>query len=87
MWVESVEINKDSKVVAHTNGIASKIRTFSSLFSVKLGELILRQRDSLNQTLQQKEFLTSEGPEVAKLVVNQLETARNEDSFNLFREI
>ena len=82
--MQSTEIARDSEVVARINGVASKISTFSLLFGLKLGELILRHTDNLNKTLQNKEFSASECQELVRLVIKALETLRNEDSFNLF---
>ena len=52
LWVQSAEIARYSEIVAHINGVASKMSIFSFLFRVKLGELILRHTDNLGKTLQ-----------------------------------
>lgn len=83
-WEECLEIVRDSETIAQIVGVASRMQTFTLLFGVKLGELILHHTDNLSRTLQHKELSASESQEVAGLTVRTLETMRNVSSFELF---
>ena len=54
------------------------------MFGVYLGEMILRQSDNLNKTLQSKTILAAEGQNVAGMVVRILEKLRSREAFDLF---
>ena len=82
----SVDVVRDSETNARISGVASQMSKFSFLFSVVLGEMILRHTDNLSKTLQHKGFSASEGQEIARLTIQILDTIRNEGSFDLFWE-
>ena len=84
LWEESLEIAKDSEIVARIRGVPSQMHCFTFLFGVNLGELILRHTDNLSRTLQHKELSASESQEIARLTVATLQTLRNDESYELF---
>ena len=75
----------DSETAERINGVAFQMRTFSFLFGVKQGELILRHTDNLGKTLQHS-VSASGGQEIAQLTIKTLEKLRNDETFNLFWE-
>ena len=87
LWDASIEIVHDSETVARINGVASAMKTFSFLFSIKLGEMILRHSDNLSRTLQHKELSASECQVVAQMTVRTLETTRTDASYDLLGKI
>ena len=43
LWIESLDQVKYSEMKAHILGVASQMKTFSYLFGIVLGDLVLRQ--------------------------------------------
>ena len=86
LWDGSIEIVKDTEIIARINGVSSQMKNFDFFFGVVLGKLILSHTDNLSKTLQHKEFSASEGQEVAELTIKTLESIRNEENFDAFWE-
>ena len=51
LWVESLDRVKDSEMKARILGVALQMKTFSYLFGIVLGDLILQHSDNLSCTL------------------------------------
>ena len=64
LWVESLDQVKDSEMKARILGVASQMKTFSYLFEIVLGDLILRHSDNLSCTLQKVDISPAQGQEV-----------------------
>ena len=70
---------------AKINGVAAQIKTYDFVFGATLGEIILRHSDNLSQCIQKK-ISAAEGQQVAKMVINILQSIRTEESYDLFWE-
>lgn len=62
------------------------MKTFSFLFDIKLGEMILSHSDNISRALQHQELSASECQVLAKMTVRTMETMRTDASYNLFWE-
>ena len=58
----------------------------NNLYSVTLGELILRHSDNLSRTFQKSTISAAEGQCVADMTVRTLQSIRNDSNFDLFWE-
>ena len=83
-WDEALEATKETEAKARIHGVCAQMRTFQFLFGTVLGEMILRHTDNLSQTLQNDHISAAEGQVVASMVVNTLESLRNDQHFDLF---
>lgn len=75
---------RDTESKARINGVSAQMKTFSFLFGVILGEMLLRHCDNLSQTLQTKTISAAEGQHVGQMVIDTLQTVRTDESFELF---
>ena len=83
-WNEAVDAVADTESKARINGVAAQMKTFDFVFGATLGEMILQHSDNLSQCLQKKTISAAEGQQVAKMVINTLQSIRTEESYNLF---
>ena len=60
------------------------VNVFRKTYGVYLGELILRNSDSLSKIYQSPTLVTVQGQDCANIRVKVLETIRNENNFDLF---
>ena len=84
LWVESVDKVRDSEMKARLLGVASQMKTFSYLFGIVLGDLILRHSDNLSRTLQKADISAAQGQEVTYMTVQALKSIRSETNYKLF---
>ena len=73
LWIESLDVIKDSDMKARINGVASQMKGFDFFYGVSLGQLILRHSDNLSRTLQRADISVAEGQEVTRLTVTTTE--------------
>ena len=59
---------------------------FDFFFRAVIGELILRHSDNLRQTLQKKTTSAAEGQQVARMVIDTLQSLRKQECYDLFWE-
>ena len=85
-WDEALEVAKDTDSKAKINGVSAQMKKFEFLFSTILGEMLLRHCDNLSQTLQSKTMSAAEGQKVGKMVIDTLQSIRNDESYELFWE-
>ena len=83
-WDEAVDVVADTESKARINGVSAQMKTYDFVFGATLGEMILRYSDNLSQCLQKKTISAAEGQQVARMVINTLQSIRNEESYNLF---
>ena len=86
LWIESVDIVKDTEMKARILGVESQMKSFDYFFGVTLGDLILRHSDNLSRTLQKTDISAAEGQEVAAMTVQTLKSLRSDSNFSLFWE-
>ena len=86
LWIESLDVIKDSDMKARINGVASQMKGFDFFYGVSLGQLILRHSDNLSRTLQRADISAAEGQEVTRLIVTTLRSLRSESMYKLFWE-
>ena len=84
LWVESLDRVKDSEMKARIHGVASQMKTFTYLFGIVLGDLILRHSDNLSRTLQKADISTAQGQEVTSMTVQTLKSLRSDSNYKLF---
>ena len=65
-------------------GVASQMKTFSYLFGISLGDLILRHSDNLSRTLQKVGISAAQGQEVTAMTVQTLKSLRSDNNYKLF---
>ena len=85
-WEEAVDAVRDTESKARINGVAAQMEKFDFLFGASVGEMILRHSDNLSQTLQKKTTSAAEGQQVARMVIETLQTLRIQESYDLFWE-
>ena len=84
LWIESLDVIKDSDMKARINGVASQMKGFDFFYGVSLGQLILCHSDNLSRTLQRSDMSAAERQEVTRLTVTSLRSLRSESMFKLF---
>ncbi len=84
LWIEAVQIVKDTDMKARINGVASQMKNFDYFYGVHLGDLIHRHSDNLSKTLQKTDISAAEGQEVASMTLKTLESIRSDSKFQLF---
>ena len=67
-------------------GVASQMKTFSYLFGIVLGDLILQHSDNLSCTLQKVDISATQGQEVTSMTVQTLISLRSDNNYKLFWE-
>jgi hypothetical protein len=72
-WDEARDIASDSENRAHITGVKAQMEKFEFLFSLCLGECILRHTDNLDKTLQSPSLSATDGQQLAQLTCNTLE--------------
>ena len=82
--MESIDRVKDSEIKTRIHGVASQIKTFTYLFGIVLGDLILRHSDNLSRTLQKADISTAQGQEVTSMTVQTLKSLRSDSDYKLF---
>lgn len=85
-WDEALEVAKDTDSKAKINGVSAQMKKFEFLFSTMLGEMLLRHCDNLAQTLQAKTISAAEGQKIGQMVIDTLQSIRNDESYELFWE-
>ena len=65
-------------------GVASQMKTFSYLFGIVLGDLILRHSDNLSCTLQKVDISAVQGQEVTSMTAQTLKSLRSDNNYKLF---
>ena len=83
-WDKALEVAKDTDSKAKINGVSAQMKKFEFLFSTILGEILLRHCDNLSQMLQSKTMSAAEGQKVGKMVIDTLQSIRNDESDELF---
>ena len=83
-WDEAADVVADTESKARINGVAAQMKTYDFVFGATLGEMILRHSDNLSQCLQKKTISAAEGQQVAKMVINTLQSIRTEELYDLF---
>lgn len=84
LWIEALQIVRDTDMKARINGVASQMRSFNYFYGVCLGHLILRHSDNLSKTLQKTDISAAEGQEVTSMTLTSLQLIRNDSNFQLF---
>ena len=84
LWIESIDIVKDTERKARILGVASQMKNFDYFYGVSLGNLILRHSDNLSRTLQKADISAAEGQAVAAMTVQTLQSLRSDSNFTLF---
>ena len=69
LWIESIDIVKDTEMKARILGVASQMKNFDYFYGVSLGNLILQHSDNLSRTLQKADISAAEGQAVAAMTV------------------
>ena len=82
-WDEARDIASDSENRARITGVKAQMEKFEFLFSLCLGECILRHTDNLSKTLQSPSLSAADGQQLAQLTCNTLERLRNQECFSL----
>ena len=83
-WEEAVEAVRDTETKAKFNGVAVQMEKFDFFFGAAIGELLLCHSDNLSQTLQKRTISAAEGQQVARMVINTLQSIRTQDCYDLF---
>ena len=76
-WLECLDYTRNTETKARVLGVEAQMKTFNYLFSVLLGEAILRNTDNLNHTFQHEHLSAAEGKNVTSLTVKTLEQTRH----------
>lgn len=84
LWIEALQIVKDTDMKARINGVASQMKRFDYFYGVCLGDLILRHSDNLSKTLQKTNISAAEGQEVTSMTLKSLKSIRSDSNFQLF---
>ena len=88
VWEEAQRVHLDDEMNARIVGVETLMCSFNFLFSVFLGELILRHTcsDNLSKTLQQKTLSAAEGQQIAtcRLTVEVFQSLRDSERFSAF---
>ena len=84
LWLESLDQVKDSEMKACILGVASQMKSFSYLFRIVLGNLILRHSDNLSCKLQKVDISAVQGQEVTSMTVQTLKSLRLDSNYKLF---
>ena len=84
VWNEALSLQLDSEMKARIIGVDTQMHTSDFLFSISLGNLLLRHTDNLSKSLQQKSLSPWEGQRLAKLTLDVLQSLRDEDHFKSF---
>ena len=85
LWVESLDQVKDSEMKAGILGVASQMKTFSYLFEIVLGDLILQHSDNLSCSLQKVDCISAaQGQKVTSMTVKTLKSLRSDNNYKLF---
>ena len=84
LWIESLDVVKDSDMKARINGVASQMKGFQFFYGVSLGQLILRHSDNLSRALQRADMSAAERQDVTRLTVTTLRSLRSEPMYELF---
>ena len=79
-WDEARDITFDSENRARITGVKAQMEKFDFLFSLCLGECILRHTDNLSKT---PSLSAADSQLLAQLTCNTLERLRNQESFSL----
>ena len=84
VWVEAMDITRDSEARSRMCGVEAQMTKFEFLFGVLLGVCILRHTDNLSKTLQTPKLSASDGQNVAELTCKTLDKMHTDDYFQLF---
>ena len=84
LWEWAAKSRSDTEMKARIRGVYVYMKTFDYVYSIYLGELILRQSDNPSKTLQSHTLSAVQGQDCANMTVKMLEKLRNENNFNLF---
>lgn len=79
-------VERDTEVIARVKGVESQMQTFDFFFGLVLGETLFCHSNNLSRALQKKDFSAAEGQVIAGKTVVTLQSIRNDESFNNFRE-
>ena len=83
-WEVALEVARDTESKARIQGVSAQMNTFQFTFGTMLGEMVLHHTDNLSRSLQEKVCSATEGQIIAAMVVDTLQSLRNDASFELF---
>ena len=84
VWEEAQGGHLDGEMKARVIGVETQMHTFDFLYSVFLGELILRHTDNLSKSPQHKSLSDAEGQHLARLTLEVRQSLHDSDRFNAF---
>ena len=82
--MKSIDRVKDSEIKARIHDVASLMKTFTYLFEIVLGDLILRHSDNLSHILQKADISAAQRQEVTSMAVQALKSLRSDSNYKLF---
>ena len=85
-WDEAISVARDTESKVQIYGVQAQMKKFSFLFGVYLAELVLRHTDNLSKALQCDTVSAAAAQDTAAMVVRTLQTLRNGEAFDFFRE-
>ncbi len=78
------DVARDTDSKARIQGVKAQMNTFRFAFGTMLAEMILRHTDNLSRSLQDKVCSATEGQSIGAMVVDTLQSLRNDSYFELF---
>ena len=84
VWDESLDVVKQTEMLARIIGVSSRMKTFNFFFGLVLGQLVLRHSDNLSKTLQSLQIAAAEERKIADMTVTTLPSNRSDANFDLF---
>ncbi len=82
---EMADVARDTDGKARIQGVKAQMNTFRFAFGTMLAEMILRHTDNLSRSLlQDKVCSAAEGQTIGDMLVDTLQSLRNDSSFELF---